>query len=318
MSAEFFLIILQVLAQHLKPAPTLASHLRVNKHIPSLTLPFLHRDPYPKYHSHNNDMHCNGDNPIYFPVRTGRFLTRMLLGGITKKDLPKVLSSTAKTKTPSSSFNYLAHQLQSIIIPLSAIQHFLRAVRCLQSLERVQFLLDRAFDHNRVKTNQPPNSAQDKAIRLMLDFVKKHMQLCNCFKAVSGQPPPPTVVSGHPSKSVPRRSSRNSFGSFLRCTSPKFWMSTTGLAFSPGSSTDLSHLETIDGLPSPTITPFFNLVHKNPEFLQSCRALRDLKMISPGSDTLKWAVQEKNDLESMDDTEANGHSSETAAQSAYL
>ncbi|KAF9344748.1 hypothetical protein BGX26_003966, partial [Mortierella sp. AD094] len=194
--------------------------------------------------------------------------------------------------------------IQSLVIPLSDIHRYNAVVHRFKNLVHVTFKLDKLeyssfFQMNLLETDPQRHAdlqrERTESLEAMIRFVKSHvtlfphqLQCANCPDDDIWQGNPQkcpelyqTQLQDHlPSLDKPRVLDKNNWARFLAKV----------------ETTDLSQVEIIRAPCSDPNRWFSSLRQKQSTFLQRCRNLKELEMISLGSETFTWATSESYNL----------------------
>ncbi|KAF8949530.1 hypothetical protein BGZ47_000071 [Haplosporangium gracile] len=185
----------------------------------------------------------------------------------------------------------ILEQLQSLVIPVADLARYLTVVDRLSSLERIQFLLDDAFDHD-----------EKQAWRSMVNFVKAHIQL---FKGgLTTVRFPVQCMDRFIPHACPKEIQLEIFQSLpsLRKVTSITSDNLLQILAHP-LQMDLGRVQLISGVQQ--LEPTTDTSLQLEPVLQRCRTLKRLNTGALGADSFKWAVQEKRRKNGLDDAYDN-------------
>ncbi|KAG0210523.1 hypothetical protein BGX33_004840 [Mortierella sp. NVP41] len=183
-------------------------------------------------------------------------------------------------------------QLESLTIALSDIHRYHEAIKRLERLEHVRFLLDIVFGDSAIYRSPVIESTKllhDQAVRSMLDFVKDHARLF--------QGRLKNVVTSD--CGFGRWGSRLCLGQILQ---EIYWVLPP---IHPPTSLDQHNWPRVSVHPLSTDLSRVRLICYlgdamiNQQVLPRCRSLKELRVQSLGQGNFDWAVQEKNEVERL-------------------
>ncbi|KAG0210520.1 hypothetical protein BGX33_004837 [Mortierella sp. NVP41] len=319
-------------------AGSLATLLQTNKHIATVTLPFLYADPF------QDSFHHATDNGV---TRTDHILARMLLGKLPGTEFTQLCQSQnllpAYTKNLGSGMeilrchyhvflhrqanwslaNPILEQLQSLIIPVSDLERYSHVMDRLGSLEHLRFSLDvvASYDYYYDEDDEDDNgndiisaefrialqARRAELSQAMVQFVKDHTRLFpGRLRTVASSD---SEMWPDLKQACPEETELEILQMLPPLKKPTSLTTENSLHFSVHlKSTDLCHVREIPDFHSSSFNPWFGTLRDNRQFLQRCRALRSLSMDTLGQGTFKWAVQEKRELEDLgNNTTSNIH-----------
>ncbi|KAF9174157.1 hypothetical protein BGX21_000514 [Mortierella sp. AD011] len=191
--------------------------------------------------------------------------------------------------------------IRSLVIPLSDICRYNAVVHRFKNLVHVTFKLDKKLKYGdffqmNLQESDPRRYADLQRERVqslegMIQFVKSHvnlfphqLQCANCPDNNNWQSNPqkcPELYQAQlqeylPSLNKPRVLDKNNWAQFL----------------AKDETTDLSQVEIIRAPCSDPNRWFLSLWQKQSKFLERCRNLKELEMVSLGSETFAWAANE--------------------------
>lgn len=196
----------------------------------------------------------------------------------------------------------------------------------MRSLRRIRFYMDEVFDYDGEEEEYDPEDVrgsgkkdQNVAMQALVQFVVEHMRLFKgCLKVVTFSPS--CQDNGFfVESSVPWETQLSIFRLLPALQKPKWLRSDSWMQFATKPLvTDLEHVGYINNLTP--VDLWFDMVRPHRQFLQSCRSLKQLHMVSLGQGSFNWAAQEKRDLETMHERISRHVTSSSlqGPQTAYL
>ncbi|KAG0210522.1 hypothetical protein BGX33_004839 [Mortierella sp. NVP41] len=193
-------------------------------------------------------------------------------------------------------------QLVSLAIPLSDIHRYQKAIDRLGRLESVHFILDELLHDADGQADEPSKSRRDETMRAMVQFVEDHARLfqdrlrtVNCngrrlyplIDQIWPEHVRQQIYRALPPLYKPTSLSNNNWEHFM---------------MNP-LATDLGHVQEIIRRSD---SQWADIVLVDPHFLQRCRSLRRLNMVSLGKGGFAWAVQQRRRLDGLGQVTGGG------------
>ncbi|KAF9087028.1 hypothetical protein BGX23_008412 [Mortierella sp. AD031] len=199
----------------------------------------------------------------------------------------------------------ILEQLESMTMPISAVGRYLAVVERLQRVESIRLITDDVLDYDSAFSRDEEAMAvlhatrnrQLGVLRTLALFVREHTTLFKgTLKSI-------TMADGDFWPYTSQVSPEGTFLEILRLLPPLSKVSAltddNWLHFMAHHlTTDLQHVDSIN-IKHNTPDRWVETIWKHPSFLQRCRALVRLKMVSPGQGSFNWAVQEKQDMKGV-------------------
>ncbi|KAG0061541.1 hypothetical protein BGZ89_011370 [Linnemannia elongata] len=197
----------------------------------------------------------------------------------------------------------ILEQLESLVISVGIIGRYTEVVSRLKRLRRIRFYMDEVFDYDGEEEEYGPGDVrgsgtedQNVVMQALFQFVVEHIRLFKgCLRVVQFSP------SGQDNDffeetSVPWETQLAIFRLLPALEKPMWLRSDNWMQFATKPLvTDLEHVEYISNLTP--VSLWFDMVRPHRQFLQGCRSLKQLCMVSLGQGSFNWAAQEKRDME---------------------
>ncbi|KAF9140794.1 hypothetical protein BGX30_005961 [Mortierella sp. GBA39] len=212
----------------------------------------------------------------------------------------------------------ILEQLQSLTIPVFDLDRYSAAISRLGNLEHLEFALDDIVDYSEEAYfggdlvmsplfESEIRERKERRLRTMVRLVRDHAQLFpGRLKTVicSDAEMWPDL-----NQTCPVETKLEIHRILPPLKSPTFLSKTNFLHVSAHlQSTDLSQVQEITDMESPPCL-WYDVHRDGREFLQRCRALKSIHMGTLGPGSFAWAVQEKQDMESLGSNSHNTNSS---------
>lgn len=190
-------------------------------------------------------------------------------------------------------------QIQELMIPLSDVDRYLKVVERFQSLVSVHFKMDELLESVSVRVNIHQGhplfaclQRRERQFRTMISFVQRHTQLFPNLLRAADCPPDKTWPTSLNCPLKIDQELQYLLPALVRPISIDN-QNYTQIA-SKIQSTNLGSVEMINlNSRRPDGNTVAKMLAKDPTFLQRCRALKSLQIISPGAGTFRWAVEER-------------------------
>ncbi|KAF9545506.1 hypothetical protein EC957_010922 [Mortierella hygrophila] len=214
----------------------------------------------------------------------------------------------------------ILEQLQSLTIPVFDLDRYSAAISRLGNLEHLEFALDDIVDYSEEayfggdwvmspRFESEIRERKERQLRTMVQFVRGHAQLFpGRLKTVICSD---AEMWPDMHQTCPVETKLEMLRILPPPKSPTFLSKANFLHVSAHlQSTDLSQVQEITDMESPPCL-WYDVHRDGRDFLQRCRALKSIHMDTLGPGSFAWAVQEKQDMESLG---SNCHNTNSGVQ----